>query len=371
MLDGDLIPACKPCYDMEKHGKVSGRQKQLLKTGVSTQNFIKTMHSSPWIQEWRQSQINQGFTQSMVQDWQIDLGNFCNSACLFCVPESSSRLANEYRQLGLLQQLPKKPWCDDPILLDRFIEALKSTPKISYLHFIGGETLITPAFKKILKILIEMSLNETVTIGFTTNLTVIDHEIVSLLKKFRSIHLGMSVECLDRVNDYVRYGGEISRTMDIMTQWLDIAKTNQWLTQIRTTPTILTVSRLIGIYEYAWNNRTSVESCNFLHHPVFMKPSVLPLNLQQKIKDDLLQWIASKSIPFQNDQVINIRHPDFLQHQLLQDADSYIQYLDHEPDDSELLPDLVAYLKTMDLHRGNSVIDYLPEYEELFRAAGY
>ena len=371
MLNGEFQPACNACRNTEQHGKISGRQKQLLKTGVTLVDFTKTMLSSPWMPEWQHSLSNHGHTQSMVQDWQIDLGNFCNSACLFCTPESSSRLATEHKNLGLINQLPPKSWCDDPILLARFIDAIKGAPNISYMHFIGGETLITPAFKKILNILIESSLHETVTLGFTTNLTVMDDETVSLLEQFSSVHLGISIECLDRVNDYVRYGSKISQAMQIMSQWLDIAKNNQWLTQLRTTPTVLTLSRLVTIYEYAWNNNLLVESCNFLNHPVFMKPSVLPAYLRQQIKNDLLDWVSSKSISTQDQQIVNIRNPDFLQHQLLQDATTYIRYLDNEPDRSDLLPDLVRYLKIMDKHRKNSVFDYLPEYEELFRSVGY
>jgi len=35
------------------------------------------------------------------------------------------------------------------------------------------------------------------------------------------------------------------------------------------------------------------------------------------------------------------------------------------------LPDLVDFVKRLETSRGNSILDYLPEYEELFRSAGY
>lgn len=49
MLAGEHIPECKSCYIMEKHGRVSGRQKQLLKIGITLADFEKTMLSSPWL----------------------------------------------------------------------------------------------------------------------------------------------------------------------------------------------------------------------------------------------------------------------------------------------------------------------------------
>ena len=34
MLEGEEIPSCSTCKQMEKQGKISGRQKQLLKNGI-------------------------------------------------------------------------------------------------------------------------------------------------------------------------------------------------------------------------------------------------------------------------------------------------------------------------------------------------
>lgn len=371
LLDGRVVPGCDPCYAMEEHGKISGRQKQLLKTGVQVAQFDKTMISSPWISEWSDSLENGGKTEVHVQDWQIDLGNFCNSACLFCHPDFSSRIASEHYRLKLISKMPPPPWCDDLDLLSKFVDALASAPRLQYLHFIGGETLITPAFRKILQKLIDANLNSELVLGFTTNLTVMDTNIVDLLLQFKQIHLGMSIECIDRANDYIRYGSRIESATQIMDSWLDISRDNDWLLQIRTTPTILSISRLHTIYEYAWDRGIAVESCNFLHDPAFMSPNVLPQPYRDRARDNLQSWIDKQSLSIDSNQIVNIRNPNQVHQQLLQDAQSYIRYMDHEPDRSHLLPDLARYLKTMDTNRGNSVLDYLPEYEELLRSAGY
>ncbi len=52
-------------------------------------------------------------------------------------------------------------------------------------------------------------------------------------------------------------------------------------------------------------------------------------------------------------------------------AADYINYLETAPDESNQLPALVQYLKLLEGSRGNSILSYLPEYEELFRTAGY
>lgn len=369
LLSGNTVPGCAECHQMEQFQKVSGRQKQLLKVGVGPANFLAGLKSSPWVESFQKS-LENGITDLMPQDWQIDLGNYCNSACLFCTPRYSSRLAAEHKKLGLIKQMPPKAWCDDPVLLNRFLDTLRSTPQLAYLHFIGGETLITPAFKTILAALIESGLHQTTAVGFTVNLTTWDQSIVDMLIQFKEVNLGTSIECLHPVNDYVRYGGNLTETISILEKWKAVAKQHHWLFSIRTTPTILSVLHLDTIYRYAWDNQLNVESCNFLNNPAYMRPTVLPASYRKTVVDKLSSFVQCQQTDSSN-QLINTRTFDGHQTQLIQDATSYINYLTDSPDESHRLPELVRYLKQVESLRKNSVLDYLPEYEELFRTAGY
>lgn len=363
-LDGDMPAGCHPCSNMECHKKISGRQRQLLKIGVRLEKFEKTLVSSPWASEFSKTSF-----QQFPQDWQIDLGNQCNSACVFCTPEFSSRLAIEWKKIGFIDQLPPTNWSDDPLLIQRFINTLTQSPNIQYLHFLGGETIITPAFKVILQALIDTGLNKTANIGFTTNLSVWDDTVIELLKQFQGVNLGMSIESFSIINDYVRYPVCLPTVFENLERWKKIAEENNWFVQLRTTPSCLTLDKLLPIYDYALDHNMSVESCNFLYKPEVMKPSVLPMEYRNKIIEKMQQWIDRHHVSA--DPVVNIRNPGTIQAQLVQDLTSYVNYLKNEPDESHRLPDLVVWLKRIEANRGNSILTYLPEYEELFRSAGY
>ena len=365
LATGNSPAGCAECTQMERHNKISGRQKQLLKAGVRLEHFEKTLASSPWLTEFVQG----GETTQMPQDWQIDLGNYCNGACVFCSPHYSSRLASEFKKIGIINDLPLANWTDDPVLVQQLVDTLVASSHIQYLHFIGGETLITPAFKTILRALIQSGLNRTATIGFTTNLGVWRDDVVELLTQFQGVNLGMSVESFEIVNDYVRYPVCLPIVFESMERWVTISQQHGWLLQFRTTPTALTVGHMLGVYEYAWHHNIAVESCNFLNKPECLRPSVLPLEYRQRIVSDLEAWINHH--PVNSDTVINIRDPNVAQQQIVQDLQSYVNYLKAESDESWRLPDLVEYLKRLEANRGNSVLTYLPEYEELFRSAGY
>jgi sulfatase maturation enzyme AslB (radical SAM superfamily) len=364
MLQGEPVEGCKRCYQMETHNKVSGRQKQLLKIGVRVEQFEKTLASSPWVG----TLASQEFSQ-LPQDWQIDLGNHCNSACIFCDPNASSRLATEWKRIGFIDQLPAPNWTDDPALVNQFITMLEASPHIQYLHFIGGETLITPAFQTILEALIKSGLNRTATIGLTTNLITWNQPVVDLLSQFAGVNLGMSIESFDSVNDYVRWPATIPKIHQYLDQWTAIARDHNWLMQFRTTPTALTIDSLLSVYQYAWDRSIAIESCNFLDQPECMRPSVLPLSHRQPIIDRMESWIVEHDT--NSETIVNIRDPSVSRQQIVQDLQSYVNYLKRESDESFRLPELVTYLKRIEAGRGNSVLTHLPQYEELFRTAGY
>jgi sulfatase maturation enzyme AslB (radical SAM superfamily) len=370
LLRGESLPGCDRCKLMEQHHKVSGRQRQMLKTGITDDRFVKTFLSSSWMPEFVHSQEHNGDTELYPQDWQIDLGNFCNSACTFCTPHSSSRLAVEYKKLGMIENMPPRAWCDDPRQLETFLDALKQCTKLTYLHFIGGETLITPAFRTILWALIEHGLHKSVTVGFTTNLTIWDQEIADLLCRFNQVNVGMSIECFHPLNDYVRYGSKIAQARALATQWIELSQQQQWLTQLRITPTVLSIWHLDSVYEFAAEHGIAVESCNFLDEPKFMRPSVLPGNFRAIVMDKLQRWLDRYP---KNDvrPIINTRDPTAHLEQILQDARSYLAYLRDQPDESHRLPDLAKFLSRLESNRNNRILDYLPEYESILRSAGY
>lgn len=371
LLNGDRNSACSRCHQMDQHRKPSGRLRQLLKVGVDYNNFDKTVKSSAFLEQFQISLQQQGHTALHPIDWQIDLGNYCNSSCVFCDPDSSSKLATEFKKLKLIESTPKKSWTQDPELLDKFIQSVCKLPNIQYMHFIGGETLITPAFKHIVKALIDNGVSNTISLGFTTNLTVWDDELIDLFKQFSQIHVGLSVETMTAVNDYVRYPSQIDQVKTILDRWVSVSAENNWLVQLRITPTCLTIDSLDTVYSYAYERNIGVESCNFIANPAFMRPSVLPDTVRQSIISRLKLWVQQHRTQSADQLIVNTRDPNNAKQHIVQDAESYINYLQNEPDESHRAPALVEYLKKLESNRGNSVLDYLPQYEEFFRTAGY
>lgn len=370
LLAGQSLEMCNQCYEMEVHGKVSGRQRQLLKTGILVDNFVPTLQSSPFLETFRHSHNHDGSTDLLPVDWQIDLGNYCNSACVMCNPRYSSRISVEFQKIGLIDNASRwnTAWTDDPVLVDKFCDDLVRGPTPTYLHFLGGETLIIPAFRQMLQRLHQANMRSP-TIGFTTNLTVWPDAVIDLLLGFDKLHIGLSIESLHPVNQYVRWPGNQDAILSNLAKWIDLAKEHDHLIQLRLTPSALTILHVADLYQFAWDRNIGVETCNFITDPGCLSLKVLPSDLRAIAIERLKAFLSQKNL--QPNQVINTRNPTTVNQQVLQDAQSYINFLADSEEDHASARSLVIYLKQLEKSRGNRVLDYLPEYEKFLTSHGY
>ncbi|MEL0016135.1 MAG: twitch domain-containing radical SAM protein [Rhodospirillales bacterium] len=370
MINGNSLKACNDCHVMEKYGKISGRQKQMIKVGIDPERIEQSFSTSTFIEQFKYSADNEGHTRLLPMDWQIDLGNYCNSACLFCSPSNSSKLRTQFHKLGMVNNPTQFNWTDDPDLLDKFMEILEQTPTLRYLHFLGGETFLTPGFRKILKKCVETGLNKVCTIGTTTNLTVWDQELNELLCEFPGFNLGVSIETMHHVNEYLRWPAKQEMILDNLERYRKLSEDKNWTMTIRNTPTLFSVGTMSSLYRYALDNRIGVESCDFLSEPKYFKSSVLPMEHRNEAADRL-RALVNEYEGIKETGTFNTRHKDNIRGAVLDDAKSWIKYLSEAPDESYRLGDVVDYLKKMESLRNNKITNYLPNYEKILRPVGY
>jgi MoaA/NifB/PqqE/SkfB family radical SAM enzyme len=370
MLLGSKQDICDRCYTMEKHGKVSGRQRQLLKTGIMTQHFIPSLQSSPFVPMFEYSQKHGGRTNLLPVDWQIDLGNYCNNACVMCSPRYSSRISSEFQKIGLIDNAARwnRAWTDDEKLVEKFCQDLIEGPTPAYLHFLGGETLIVPALKKILVKLLAAGMSAT-AVGFTTNLTVWPDDVIDLLQQFAHLHVGLSIEALHKINHYVRWPSDQTVVLRNMERWINLSRQHGHLVQLRPTPSALTILHVADLYQFAWNQNIGFETCNFISNPRCLSLKVLPTDIREIAVTRLEKFLEGKT--HGGCQTVNTRNPAMITQQIVEDVLSYIDFLknaEHDPDGAQ---QLVLYLQKIESSRGNSILEYLPEYEKFLRSYGY
>ena len=123
--------------------------------------------------------------------------NICNSACVYCAPAYSSKLAEE---LNILQVVDHQKITR---IKEFLIDKLKD---IETVYLAGGEPMLT---KENIWLLTNLHReNPDCKIMINTNLSIINNEIFNLICKFKKVHFVLSGEAVGEQYNYIRYGSD-------------------------------------------------------------------------------------------------------------------------------------------------------------------
>jgi MoaA/NifB/PqqE/SkfB family radical SAM enzyme len=374
MLAGNKPTVCDPCYYQDSFGKLSGRVRQLNKSAINLSEFPLTFRSSPHLALFEYSQDMQGASSHFPTDLQIDLGNTCNSACIMCDPTASSRLVADYKKLNKLdsrlfaEPRPYRSWTEDQQVVDRFVQELQTLPYIRYIHFLGGETLYNQAFYDICEHLDGQDL----IVGTTTNGTIYNDRIEQLIPKFKEFHLGISIESVTALNDYVRYPGPTDQILANILKFVALRDQHPGLKlELRITPNLFTISELDQVFEFMIQHNIIAESCNILHQPRSLRMELMPDDIRQETVARL-QAVVDRLGTYTPQ--VNTRRSDLSREIIAQLANEYLQFVKtytRPADSQESLKELVTFLKSFESIRNNTILDYAPRYKDFLRSIGY
>ena len=378
LLNGKTPAGCSDCYYEDSFNKLSGRTRQLLKSGIRLNEFDLTTRSSPHYDKFLHSYNKNGDSDYYPVDLQIDLGNTCNSACIMCDPFSSSQLQQEYKTLHKINSalfanpVNYRSWTRDPATLEKFIQELVAIPNLKYIHLLGGETLYDPAFYTICERLVDAGVAKDIIVGTTTNGTIYDPRLESLIKEFKEFHLGISIESVTPLNDYIRYPGKVDHILANIDKFLALRSSSKLYVSLRITPNIFTINEIDQLFEYMIEKNVIAESCNILFKPECLRIELLPHGLRQSIVGKLDRVIEKYNL--QKTQVANVRRtdliPDVIANLVLDYRNFVATY--KKPGDADVhRTQLVKFLQAFERSRGNSILNYAPEYEQFLKHYGY
>lgn len=142
---------------------------------------------------------------------EIDSSNECNLACVHCSSDFSNKWAPFERQLkkdGFLslrtRNNPDNFVVKEQILIQRFSEIKCSGLKI--LRLKGGEPFLNKELLNLLLYLKDKSLLSQIDVHIVTNGTVINKKFIDALTYSKSVHVSISIDGIDGLQQYIRYG---------------------------------------------------------------------------------------------------------------------------------------------------------------------
>lgn len=307
ILSDQKLPECSRCYHEEDHGGASRRLRSNQKSVIFTRTaFDPSFQQSPGWHAFEHSKINRGKTITHPIDIHVDLGNYCNLACKMCNAKASSKIASQEVKWGIKssKQYVGTNWTQDQKVWNNFKQQLLEIPGLNNIHFMGGETLLTPKFEDLVDTMIQNKRYD-ICFSFVTNGTVFNSALLDKLKKFKRVGIEVSVETIDKRNNYVRQGTNTNLVLENIVKYQTHCNDTSITVTLRPTPSAMTIGSYITLLKFALDNKLLIKS-NICSNPRFFSVEILPKHVKEQYLLEYLDFDKKlNDIEFSNDYNIS------------------------------------------------------------------
>ena len=263
MLGHKPVSACRRCYVDESHDGNSRRLRSNQKSVIFTRTaFEHSFDQSPGYRNFLYSDWYHGQTLTHPIDIHVDLGNFCNLACKMCNPRASSTIASQHVKWGLeaSRQYLGTDWTRNTEVWNSFKQQLLEIPDLNNIHFMGGETLLTPRFEDLVDAMIEAK-RWDLCFSFVTNGSVFKPELIQKLSKFKRVGIEFSIETVDDHNAYQRQGTNTQQVLENIERYLTHCNGTSITLTVRPAVSALTIGNYSTLLKLCLEKNPELE-CN-------------------------------------------------------------------------------------------------------------
>jgi len=362
VLCGERPEICKPCFDLEDQGVESLRQRHI--NGVIPEARINLYPNAL-------QQLREDYTMPFeFPTMEIKLNNLCNLKCRMCHPMDSTSWndwnevkefyvkENNYlvpviNKLGLESSRYLCPFEDTDNWWASFEKLL---PHFRRVEFAGGEPLMDPQHYKILDMLKPYAMN--IEIKYATNGTTLGiskgRTIHDYWPHFKSVAVNVSLDGIHDVYNHIRTNSNFSEV-------------ERNIKEIKTIPN---VSRVVGAFtaqagnilqaaeciDYFLNEMGIVFYSHRVSYPNCLSAQVLP----QELKDEAIKRLEAVDRALWAFDIVQ-KYP-ILENITKQQIRDNINYLKAR-DQSHLWKEFLEFNQRLDLSRGQSLLDVVPEFK--------
>ncbi len=200
-------PACQNCWDCEDANIESTRQQN----NKSLQH-VETLEDQPRI---------------MI----VKPGNLCNNACRSCNAHTSSMWyktdyalddqGKTFKEYLKFFDRHKTAYNNNEMLEKRWAEW---EDNIIFWDMYGGEPMLIPLFWKTLDQALASTTVKDKMFNVHTNGMIYKDGLVDKMSKFKSAHIGFSIDAIGEKNNYIRYGSKWEDILENLKRYMDDCK---------------------------------------------------------------------------------------------------------------------------------------------------
>lgn len=282
---GEKLPECQNCWRDEAAGKKSKRMNE----------------NEKWRKEWfRIEDVVQNDGRALPPCYfDLRLGNQCNLRCKTCHPLYSS---SWYQALN-----SNSKWRENALISDYFLDSQKRAaeirsrsrdggafdesfwrdlktvqPEMREIYISGGEPVLVRPLWDFLRQCHKEDVASKIKIRMNSNMTTWPDEFIALLRPFKRVYIGASVDAVGRRNDWIRYPSRFEQIEKSLAK----LKGENFVVEIN-----CSVSFYNALYLDELSNWSKQSDLNlildFVHDPHYLRPSLLPDRLKTKAVERL------------------------------------------------------------------------------------
>jgi len=324
--------------------------------------------------------------QNPIKYMDLRFGNLCNLKCRMCGPTDSNmwyedtvklwgpQYTDSGQKIKLVKNEKGKHKPDKDIYSwynskDFWIDLENEIPNIERLYIVGGEPLMIDQHYDFLQKCIDADRSNKIVIEYNTNITNIPQRAWNIWKHFERIQIGMSVDAVGPINDYIRNPSKWWKIEENMRK-LDDAEGEfkiWWAATIQAYNLIHLPEMMMWKINQNFKrinvhvDHKSVISPHPLHNPKFLNIKIFPEESKKWITQYFNEWKVRADTEIPNN--LNRKHFKKI-------LDSYVNYM-WADDYSEYLEKFWYYTKTLDQSRSESLKEVSPKTWDLLLGDQY
>lgn len=231
----------------------------------------------------------------------------------------------------------------------------KYIPDIKHVYMVGGEPLLIKEHYNFLEECISQGFSKNITIEYNTNLVFIPNKVWGLWKHFKSINIGVSIDGIGKINDYIRFPSKW-KTIESNLRKLNSAGSNfnVWIAHTVNALNIYNLPDFLKwISDQNFKNIGSVwqpiASLHPLHSPHFLNINLFPKEIKDNIKNKFDNFIFDRHQKEANDLLT-----------------FYLNFM-LTNDNCKSYPKFLEYNNKLDEIRDQKLKDYIPDLYNLIK----
>lgn len=295
ILGDKPLDICSRCYNETLVSNTSRRHRSNQKSVIFTkQAFNESFIQSPGYGHFVYSQNRSGLTDTLPIDLHIDLGNHCNLACKMCWPGASTTIASQYVKWGMdATQYLGVDWTKDKEVWNKFLNELVTIPKLKNIHFMGGETLLSPRLEQLVDFMIAHQRFD-VSFSFVTNGTVYKPELIEKLKQFPRVGIEISIETATKHNDYIRQGSKVEEVLANIKKYKKLCYGSDVSVTLRPAISALSIGNYHTLLEFCLQEQLLIKSL-IVTTPSYLDPKHIPYDVRKNYAEPYIKLLDKLS----------------------------------------------------------------------------